>query len=198
MANKVIEAGEGCACATPSAAARQTTNILLAGFGGQGILFAGKLLAYAGLLEGKEVSWLPSYGPEMRGGTANCSVVISSCAVGSPLVVEPDVLVAMNQPSLDTFIDRVAPGGIVIVDSQLVTTVPEREGITIFEIPAAEICEAEGVKGLANVLLAGKVVAETAVVTLEGITEALEKSIPPKRAHLLEPNKKAFAMGLEV
>lgn len=189
---------EGCACATPSAAARQATNILLAGFGGQGILFAGKLLAYAGLLEGKEVSWLPSYGPEMRGGTANCSVVISSCAIGSPLVVEPDVLVAMNQPSLDAFIDRVAPGGIVIVDSQLVTQVPEREGVRVFEVPAAVMCEEAGVKGLANVLLAGKVVSETGVVTLEGINSALEKSIPPKRAHLLEPNKKAFSMGLEL
>lgn len=189
---------DACACATPAAAARQTTNILLAGFGGQGILFAGKLLAYAGLLEDKQVSWLPSYGPEMRGGTANCSVVISNCAVGSPLVVEPDVLVAMNQPSLDTFIDRVAPGGVVIVDSMLVKNVPARDDVRVFEIPAAEMCEEAGVKGLANVLLAGKVVAETGVVTLEGINSALDKSIPPKRAHLLEPNKKAFQMGLEV
>lgn len=198
MVKNFSDVNDACACESPRNAARQTTNILLAGFGGQGILFSGKLLATAGLLEDKEVSWLPSYGPEMRGGTANCSVVISNCPIGSPLVIEPDVLVAMNQPSLDTFIDRVVPGGIVIVDSLLVSQVPKREGIRVFEIPAAKMCEDAGIKGLANVLLAGKVVAETGVVTLEGINQALDKSIPPKRAHLLEPNKKAFAMGYEL
>ena len=97
-----------------------TTEILLAGFGGQGILFAGKILAYAGLMDNKELSWLPSYGPEMRGGTCNCSVCISDKPVGSPLVLTPDVLIAMNQPSFDKFIGSVRPGGKVFIDSTLV------------------------------------------------------------------------------
>lgn len=174
----------------------QTSNILLAGFGGQGILFAGKLLAYAGLIEGCEVSWLPSYGPEMRGGTANCSVCLSDEPIGSPLVVEPDVLVAMNQPSLDAFFDKVAPGGVVIVDSMLVTNVPQRADVTVFELPATQTCTDEGLKGLANVLLVGKVLKETQAVSEESLFAAIDKIIPPKRAHLIEPNKKALELGL--
>src|SRR5512136_1934654 len=115
-----------------------TLNVLLAGFGGQGVLFAGKLIAEAGLIEGREVSWLPSYGPEMRGGTANCSVCLSDEPIGSPLVLEPDVLIAMNQPSVDKFIGEVVPGGIVIVDTTMVATVPEREDVTIFKLPATK------------------------------------------------------------
>lgn len=186
-----------CECETPTAIANRTVNVLLAGFGGQGILFAGRLLTFGGMLEGKEVSWLPSYGPEMRGGTANCSVVISTCAVGSPLVTQPQILVAMNQPSLDAFIDKVAPGATVIVDSMLVKEVPARDDVKVFSVPATEICEREGLKGLANVLLVGKVVKETGVVSEQGVLDAIDKSIPPKRAHLVEPNKKAFALGLE-
>ena len=97
-----------------------TTQLLLAGFGGQGILFAGKFLAYAGLLEGRQLSWLPSYGPEMRGGTANCSVILSDEPVGSPIVSNPDILVAMNLPSLDKYEDAVVPGGMIFVDSTLI------------------------------------------------------------------------------
>lgn len=175
----------------------KTTNILLAGFGGQGILFAGKLLANAGLVEGCEVSWLPSYGPEMRGGTANCSVCLSDEPIGSPLVTEPDVLVAMNQPSFDTFFDKVASGGIVIVDEALVPTLRERKDVTIFALPATQMCLDAGLKGLANVMLVGKLCKETGVVKTESVTAAIEKIIPPKRAHLLEPNKKAFELGLD-
>lgn len=173
-----------------------TTNILLAGFGGQGILFAGKLLANAGLVEGREVSWLPSYGPEMRGGTANCSVCLSDEPIGSPLVTEPDVLVAMNQPSFDSFFDKVAPGGIVVIDEMLVPTVRERDDVTIFSLPATQMCDDEGLKGLANVLLVGKVLKETGVVKPESIMAAIDKIIPPKRAHLVAPNKKACELGL--
>ena len=97
-----------------------TLNILLAGFGGQGILFAGKTIAYSGLLDGKELSWLPSYGPEMRGGTCNCSVVLSDESIGSPLVTTPDVLIAMNRPSLEKFVDKVVPGGTILVDSSMI------------------------------------------------------------------------------
>ena len=105
----------------------KTTQILIAGFGGQGILFAGKFLAYKGLTEDLQVSWLPSYGPEMRGGTANCSVIISETPVGSPIITTPDVLVAMNLPSLQKFVDTVAPGGTIILDSTLIDMKVERE-----------------------------------------------------------------------
>ena len=174
----------------------KTTNILLAGFGGQGILFAGKLLAYAGLIEGREVSWLPSYGPEMRGGTANCSVCLSDEPIGSPLVNEPDVLVAMNQPSLDAFFDKVAQGGIVIVDEMLVPTIPQRDDVKVFALPATQMCQDAGLKGLANVLLVGKVLKESGAVSEESLFAAIDKTIPPKRAHLIEPNKKALELGL--
>ena len=117
-------------------------NILLAGFGGQGILFTGKVIAYSGLMEGKEVSWLPSYGPEMRGGTANCSVCLSDAAIGSPLVTNPDVLVAMNLPSLDKFENDVVPGGIIIVDSSIIKKKVERTDVKTIYIPASNIAEA--------------------------------------------------------
>ncbi len=171
-------------------------NVLLAGFGGQGILFAGKLIAEAGLVEGREISWLPSYGPEMRGGTANCSVCLSDEPIGSPLVLEPDVLVAMNQPSLDKFIDSVVPGGTVIVDSTMVSSVPRRDDVKVFEVPATKMAEEAGLKGLGNVVLVGKLLREIGFCGIEALESALEKSVPPKRQHLLEPNKRALALGM--
>lgn len=171
-------------------------NILLAGFGGQGILFAGKLIAYAGLIEGRQLSWLPSYGPEMRGGTANCSVCLSDDPIGSPLVLEPDILIAMNQPSLDKFIDDVVPGGTVIVDSTMIAKVPEREGIRVFRVPATRLAEEAGFKGLANVILVGKLLREIGFCCPEALDEAIVKSVPPKRAAQLEPNRKALAIGM--
>lgn len=179
-----------------SVVAKQT-NILFAGFGGQGLLFAGKLLVTAGLIEGREVSWLPSYGPEMRGGTANCSVCLSDGPIGSPMVTEPEILVAMNQPSYDMFISKVVPGGIAVIDSTLVENNTKRTDIKIFSLPATSFCEENGLKGLANVLLTGKIVRETGCASVEAIDQAIRKSVPPKRAHLLEPNLKAFTLGLE-
>ena len=114
-------------------------SIVLAGFGGQGILSSGRIVATAALFEGREVSWFPSYGPEMRGGTANCSVVISDDPIGSPVVNEPDVLIALNGPSLEKFVDLVRPGGLIIVDSTLVPQQPQRDDINFFQIPASEI-----------------------------------------------------------
>ncbi|MCL2818829.1 MAG: 2-oxoacid:acceptor oxidoreductase family protein, partial [Actinomycetia bacterium] len=114
----------------------KTYNLLLAGFGGQGVLFAAKLLSYGGLIEGREVSWLPSYGPEMRGGTANCSVVLSDEPIGSPLVIEPDILLAMNQPSYDKFIDSVVDDGIVIVDKMLVPEAKGTDRVRLIAVPA--------------------------------------------------------------
>ena len=117
-------------------------NIVFAGFGGQGILFAGKVVAYAGLIEGRELSWLPSYGPEMRGGTANCSICLSDEPIGSPLVTNPNVLIAMNRPSLDKFVNEVEPGGTILLDSSLIDERVERDDVTVFYVPASKLAEA--------------------------------------------------------
>lgn len=172
-------------------------NLLLAGFGGQGILFAGKLIATAGLIEGKELSWLPSYGPEMRGGTANCSVCLADEPIGSPLVLEPDVLIAMNQPSLDKFIDDVVPGGIVIVDSTMVPSIPQRDDVRIFSVPATRLAGENDLKGLANVILVGKLFKELGFCNAEALDAAVVKCIPSRKQHLLEPNRTALALGME-
>ena len=172
-------------------------NVLLAGFGGQGVLFAGKLIAEAGLIEGREISWLPSYGPEMRGGTANCSVCLSDEPIGSPLVLEPDVLIAMNQPSLDKFIGDVIPGGTVIIDSTMVTTPPTRGDVTLFEVPATKLAEDAGLTGLANVVLVGKMLKESGFCGVEALDKAIAKSVPAKRQHLLAPNRRALEIGME-
>lgn len=173
-------------------------NILFAGFGGQGILFAGKVMAYAGLIDNKEVSWLPSYGPEMRGGTANCGVCISDEPVGSPLVTAPDILVAMNGPSYDKFIGSVAPGGKVFADSSLVKCTDGRNGsgVTVYCVPAAQLSREEHLEGIANMILLGKVLAETGVVSYEAIEEAVKKCVPAGKAHLLEENLRAVELGI--
>lgn len=172
-------------------------NILLAGFGGQGVLFAGKVMAYGGLIDSKEISWLPSYGPEMRGGTANCSVCLSERPIGSPLVVNPNVFIAMNLPSFDKFINDVEPGGIVIVDSTLISKKVEREDVKTFYVPATRIAEEEGLKGLGNIVLVGKAFKETGFCSAEALDKAIEKCVPAKKAHLLDANRKAIKLGSE-
>ena len=170
-------------------------NMVLAGFGGQGILFAGKVIAYGGLNDGKEISWLPSYGPEMRGGTANCSVCISDKTIGSPLVVTPDVLIALNLPSFEKFIDTVKPGGTVIIDSFLINKKVEREDVNVFYVPATKLAEENGIKGLANIILVGKLFKETGFCTEEALYKAIEKCVPARKANMLEFNKKALEIG---
>lgn len=172
-------------------------NLLLAGFGGQGVLFAGKLVAHAGLLEGREVSWLPSYGPEMRGGTANCSVCLSDEPIGSPLVLEPDVLVAMNQPSLEKFFPHIACGGIAIVDVDMAPRIPQRDDVTVFAVPATRLALEADLKSLGNVILVGKLLKETHFCRPESLDAALVASIPPRKQHLLAPNRAALALGME-
>ena len=125
---------------------------VVAGFGGQGSLFAGKVIATAGLIEDREVSWMPSYGPEMRGGTANCSVTLSDKPIGSPLITRPSALIALNQPSFDKFIDNVEEGGIVVVDTAMVPSLTEPKGVTVIGIPATKMCEEAGLKGLGNIV----------------------------------------------
>ncbi|MCL2882535.1 MAG: 2-oxoacid:acceptor oxidoreductase family protein [Coriobacteriia bacterium] len=173
-------------------------NLVLAGFGGQGILFAGKLVATAGLLEDRAVSWLPSYGPEMRGGTANCSVCLSDEPIGSPLVTDPDVLIAMNQPSFDLFYPLVVSGGLTILDSLLVPVIEPRDEVPIFGVPATQLADDEGLHGLANVMLVGKLWREHPFCAEETLQEALAACVPPRKQQLLEPNRRALHIGLEL
>ncbi|MBE7059964.1 MAG: 2-oxoacid:ferredoxin oxidoreductase subunit gamma [Ruminococcaceae bacterium] len=172
-----------------------TTQILIAGFGGQGILFSGKFLAYEGLLEGKELSWLPSYGPEMRGGTANCSVILSDTKVGSPIVLNPDVLIAMNGPSLDKYENETVKGGKIFVDSSLITRKVERTDVETYYIPATKMASDEGLSGLANMIILGHAIAKANLVPHENIEAAMKKLVPPKKQHLLEPNLRAVELG---
>ena len=175
-----------------------TYEIVLAGFGGQGVLFAGKVIAYAGLVDGKEVSWLPSYGPEMRGGTANCSVCVSDEPIGSPLILEPAILMALNTPSFEKFIDTVPAGGKVFVDSSMVDVTTDRTDIDVFYVPATELTSTDPqLKGGANIILTGKLLAETGMFTVDTIKKAFEKIVPAKKAHLIENNLKAIKIGME-
>ncbi len=174
-----------------------TNEFLLAGFGGQGILFAGKLLAYVGLYAGKEVSWLPSYGPEMRGGTCNCSVTLSDDPIGSPLILEPSELLVMNTPSFDKFINTVKAGGMAFIDSTLVEGTTDRTDIKCFYVPATQMANDNGLKGMANIILTGKILKETGISDMEVIEKAIKKVIPPKKANLTEANLKALKLGME-
>ena len=175
----------------------KTTQILFAGFGGQGVLFAGKFLAYKGLMEELQVSWLPSYGPEMRGGTANCSVVLSDTPVGSPIITNADVLVAMNLPSLQKFVDSVVPGGQIYVDSALIDVKVERTDVQVFYIPATQMAKDAGLSTLANMILMGKVMKECGAVDFAGNKETLESFIPAKKAGLIDANCKALQAGYD-
>ena len=172
-----------------------TTQILIAGFGGQGVLFAGKFLAYKGLLEEKQVSWLPSYGPEMRGGTANCSIILSDDPVGSPIVSTPDALIAMNLPSFDKYEGAVVPGGKVFVDSTLIGRKAERTDVDTYYIPATKMAADAGIPTLANMIILGKMIKETGAVSFENLIDAMKKVVSAKHAELLEINIKALETG---
>ncbi len=174
-----------------------TVKFLFSGFGGQGILFAGKFVAYKGLTEDKEVSWLPSYGPEMRGGTASCSVIVSDTIVGSPIVSAPDVLVAMNLPSFDKYEGAVAAGGMAFVDSTLVERKAIRDDIKTFYIPATAMASENGFPTLANMIIIGKVLAELGQFDPDTLRATLKKVISAKHADMLEVNMKAMTLGAE-
>jgi 2-oxoglutarate ferredoxin oxidoreductase subunit gamma len=175
----------------------KTTQILIAGFGGQGILFAGKFLAYKGLLEDLQVSWLPSYGPEMRGGTANCSVILSDSPVGSPIITQPDVLVAMNLPSLQKYVDSVASGGQIYVDSSLIAEKVSRTDVEVFYIPATQMAKDAGMATLANMILVGSLLENHPELDFTGTDAVVNKLVPPKKAALIDLNMKALTMGKE-
>ena len=170
-------------------------NIIIAGFGGQGVLFAGKILTVCGLSENKEVSWLPSYGPEMKGGTANCSVVISDREIGSPLVTSPDILIAMNVQSFDKFLPALKPDGVLIYDSSLIHKEPDRSDIKAFSIPASKIASDNELAGLSNVIILGFLTKHTSIFSKERFSEILAKSTPKSKEHLKALNQKAFELG---
>lgn len=172
-----------------------THEILLAGFGGQGILFSGKFLAYDGLLEDREVSWLPSYGPEMRGGTCNCSIILSDTKIGSPIVSNPNVLVAMNLPSLDKFENSAVPGARIFVDSSLIDRKVERDDVDVYYIPATKLASDHNLPGLANMIMIGHVIAKAGVMPYENVETTMKKLVPAKKQNLIELNIKAVELG---
>lgn len=171
------------------------TEIIIAGFGGQGVLVMGQLLANAGMLEGKEVSWYPSYGPEQRGGTCHCSVVISSEEIGSPIVSEPDAAIIMNRPSLDRFEHTVKPGGILVYNTTLIDRAPERTDIKAIGVPATNIADELGNSRIANMVALGAFLQASGVVSAESIERSLAKVLSERHHHLIPLNMQALERG---
>ncbi len=170
-------------------------EIISAGFGGQGVLSLGQLLAYAGMLEDKNVSWLPSYGPEMRGGTANCSVIVSSDPVGSPVVTEADAVIVLNKPSLDKFESVLKPGGLLLINSSLIDRKTSRDDVKVYYIPANEIAAKLGNSKIANMIMLGAFVEASGIVEKKSIIEAFGKVLGERKAHLIPINEKAYDEG---
>lgn len=174
-----------------------TFEVIMAGFGGQGLLFSGKVLAHAALIEGKELSWLPSYGPEMRGGTCNCSVIVSDDPVGSPIIANPNVLMVMNEPSLDKFESSVVPGGTVFVDSSLISRKVVRSDVDAVYIPATQMAKDMNAGSLANMIILGAIVKKLGCVATDVVEQALKETISARKADLLDLNLKAVGMGMK-
>lgn len=173
-------------------------GITVSGFGGQGVLFAGQLLAYAGMLEDNYVAWIPSYGVEMRGGTAHCFVTIAEKEVSSPLVEKPDALLVFNKPSLEKFESAVVPGGHMFINSTIVDRKHERKDLHVYEIPASYLADQMGDSRITNLIMLGAMVKATEVVSLDSIQKALEAVIPEKRKKMLPLNFAALQKGMEV
>jgi 2-oxoglutarate ferredoxin oxidoreductase subunit gamma len=173
------------------------TEIIIAGFGGQGVLFAGQLLTYAAMDEGREVTWIPSYGPEMRGGTANCTVIISDEEIGSPLVRNPQAAIVMNLPSFDKYEPVVKPGGVLVVNASIINRVAGRPDIRAAMIPGNEIAESLGDRRMTNMVLLGCLLANLPVLPLEAIERALKDHLPARHQKLLPMNIQALHRGAE-
>lgn len=170
-------------------------EILIAGFGGQGVMSMGQLIAYAGMNEGKHVSWLPSYGPEQRGGTANCAVVVSGEQVGSPLVSHPTTAIVLNNPSFEKFEPIVRPGGLLIVNASLISKTSQRTDIKVLNIKATDLANEIGNTKIANMVLLGAFLEETGILSDSSILEALKKVLSPEKHSLLEINRQALELG---
>ncbi len=169
-----------------------THKIFIAGFGGQGIILIGQMIAYAGMLEDKEVTFLPSYGPEMRGGTANCTVIVSDSPISCPIVDKADCLVAMNQPSLDRFVDMTETGGSIFLNSTMISSKVNRKDVSIHRIPAGEIAQNIGNPKVANIVMLGTLTRGLKMVKEESINQVLSEIFSGPKKHLLNINKKAF------
>jgi len=173
------------------------TDVLMAGFGGQGLMFIGKLLAYTAMKEGKNVTWIPSYGPEMRGGKANCTVVISDEKIASPVITSPHALIIMNNPSMEAFEPRLKGGGVLIWNASLITKQIKRKGITAIPVRANELASQVGEEKVANMVMLGAYIAYTGVVTKKAVTEALKEFLGAKKKHFFSVNVKAFEKGMK-
>ena len=173
------------------------TSIIISGFGGQGTLFAGQVLAYAAMDNGLEVTWIPSYGPEMRGGTANCTVIISNETIGSPLVRNPDIVLALNLPSVDKYEDMIPTGGVLVANSSLVPREIKRKDSTSLLIPVNEIAEEIGLARLGNMIMVGAMIALKPILPLDTVKKALEEHIPERHKKTLPMNFKAMDKGFK-
>ncbi len=173
-------------------------EVVFSGFGGQGALFAGQLMAYAALGEDKHVTWIPSYGPEMRGGTAHCIVIVSDEEIGSPIIRNPSSAVVLNNPSMDKYEALLKPGGVLVVNRSLVTRSAVREDIRVVEVLANELAEQAGSTKMANVVLLGALLETNCAVSLEAVEKALDEHLPAKARKLLGSNKQALQKGAEV
>jgi 2-oxoglutarate ferredoxin oxidoreductase subunit gamma len=171
-------------------------EVIIAGFGGQGVLLTGQLIAYAGMLEDKAVTWLPSYGPEIRGGTCHVMVVVSDKRIGAPYVAQPSAIMVMNRPSLDKFENRVRAGGTLLINSTLTDRLPERKDLEIIAIPATELAHKLGNPRVSNLVMLGGYIGSTRVVTLPAVLQALEEVLPKDKHHLLPLNQKALEIGI--
>lgn len=171
-------------------------EIIISGFGGQGALFAGQLLSYGALEEGRHVTWIPSYGPEMRGGTANCTVIVSDEEIGSPLVRRPSAAIVLNPPSFERYEPLVQPNGVLLVNSSLISIAPRRSDIRRLDIPANDVAAELGAAQMANVILVGALVALTGIVQIETLDSVLDARVSARHRDKLEMNKRALRRGM--
>lgn len=171
------------------------TSVVIAGFGGQGVLFAGQLLAYAGMENGRFVTWIPSYGPEMRGGTANCTVIISDRPIGAPIVTAPDIAIVLNQPSFDKYEPLVKPGGLLVINSSLVNALATRNDIETAAVPADMLAEQFGTRQMLNVAMLGAMLAKRPFLAKTAVAQALRNHLPAAKAHLLTANLTVLEKG---
>ena len=174
------------------------TSIIIAGFGGQGVLFSGQLLAYAGMDAGRQVTWIPSYGPEMRGGTANCTVIISTDIVGAPVVARPDVAIVLNQPSYEKYEPLVKSRGLLIVNSSIISSETDRAELETVYVAANAIAEEFGSVKMLNMVAIGAMLQRRPILAMTEIERALADHLPPRKAHLMEANKQVLHRGYEI
>ena len=173
-------------------------EIIIAGFGGQGVLSMGKILAYSGLMEGKEVTWMPAYGPEQRGGTANVTVIVSDDRISSPILSKYDTAIILNQPSLDKFESKVKPGGVLIYDGYGITTPPTRQDIRIFRIDAMDEANERGMAKTFNMIVLGGLLKIRPIVCIDSVIQALRKTLPERHHKLIPMNEKAIHIGMDI